>query len=453
MSSEPTLLSIATGLVERASAGEDLEAFVTHSRNFEVKAFEGEVESLSSAEPRGAGVRLINDGKPGFAYTTDLTDAGLADLVEAARTNATYSTTDEAVALAPAWETPPPDVPGLLDPDQLEVTPERKVEFVLELERETREADPRIRTVEDSVYADAISEVAIATTAGIQGSFSQSDAWCYSVAIATEGDDTQVGFEFDLARGLSGLDADATGKASAERALSVLGAQKIPSARMPVVFDRYTAGQFLGVIAGALTGEAVQKGRSLFAGRIDDLVASEKLTLWDDGSIQGAPGSGPWDAEGVPTQRTEVIRDGVLRSFLYDVTSGRREGRASTGNATRAGFKSAPGPAPSNLAFESTGESRQAVLEGAGRAFLVQDFHGVHSGANAVTGDFSVGATGRLLENGAPGQPVKEVTIALPMLEILGSVVAVADDRRWLPFGGSLGGATTLIAEMTIAGS
>ena len=91
------------------------------------------------------------------------------------------------------------------------------------------------------------------------------------------------------------------------------------------------------------------------------------------------------------------------------------------------------------------------MLEGAGRAFLVQDFHGVHSGANAVTGDFSVGATGRLLENGAPGRPVKEVTIALPMLEILGSVVAVADDRRWLPFGGSLGGATTLIREMTIA--
>ena len=453
MSSETDLLSIAAGLVERARAGEELEAFVTHSRNFEVKAFEGEVESLSSAEPRGAGVRLISGGKPGFAYTTDLTDAGLADLVEEARTNATYSTPDDAVALAPPWESPPQDVPGLLDPDHLEVTPERKVEFVLDLERETREADPRIRTVEDSVYADAVSAVAIATTAGIEGSFSQSDAWCYSVAIATDGDDTQVGFEFDLARGLSGLDADATGKASAERALSILGARKIPSERMPVVFDRYTAGQFLGVIAGALTGEAVQKGRSLFAGRLDDLVASEKLTLWDDGRIQGAPGSGPWDAEGVPTQRTEVIRDGVLSSFLYDVTSARREGRASTGNATRAGFKSAPGPAPSNLAFESTGEPRQALLEQAGRAFLVQDFHGVHSGANAVTGDFSVGATGRLLENGAPGQPVKEVTIALPMLEILRSVVAVADDRRWLPFGGSLGGATTLIAEMTIAGS
>ncbi|MGH2755352.1 MAG: TldD/PmbA family protein [Actinomycetota bacterium] len=453
MTADRGLVEIAESLVERARPGEELEAFLTHARTFEVKAFEGAVESLSSAEPRGAGVRMIFEGRPGFAFTTDLTDEGLAEVVERARTNATFSTEDDAVGLAPAWTDAPNDVPGLLDPGQYEVTPERKVQFALELERETREADARIRTVEDAVYADAISEVALATTAGISGAFSQSDAWCYSVAIATDDDDTQVGFEFDLARGLGGLAAAATAKRSAARALDVLGARKIPSARMPVVFDRYTAGQFLGVIAGALTGEAVQKGRSLFAGRIGEVVASDALTLWDDGRVEGAPGSAPWDAEGVPTQRTEVIGGGALRSFLYDVTSARREGRASTGNATRAGFKSAPGPAPSNLAFESTGESREDLLKGAGRAFLVQDFHGVHSGANAVTGDFSVGATGRLLENGAPGRPVKEVTIALPMLEILRNVVAVADDRRWLPFGGSLGGATTLVSEMTVAGS
>ena len=147
-----------------------------------------------------------------------------------------------------------------------------------------------------------------------------------------------------------------------------------------------------------------------------------------------------------------VITGGVLRSYLYDLTSARREGTASTGNASRAGFKSGPGPAPTNLAFEPFGGSADEVLKTAGRALLVQDFHGVHSGANAVSGDFSVGATGRLLENGHPGEPVKEVTIAAPMLEILSGIVAIADDRRWLPFGGSYGGATTLVAEMTVAG-
>jgi PmbA protein len=446
------LQSQARRIVERARAGEELEAFVTHQRDFSVKVYNGDVENLSSSEPRGAGVRVLSKGRSGFAYTTDLSDEGLDAIVALARMNAKHATPDDAVGLADAWDSRPAEVPDLLDEEQTSVTPEEKVAFATALDDATRKADKRIRAVEESVYADSEGEVVIATTRGIEGSYRSTDAWCYSVAIATDGDDTEVGFEFDLGRGLAALDAESVAKRSAGRALAVLGASKISSARMPVVFDPYTAGQFLGVLAQALTGEAAQKGRSLFAGRIGQAVAGQSITLVDDGRVPGAPGSAPWDAEGVPTQRTEVIRNGVLESFLYDVTSGRREGRSSTGNASRAGFKSPPGPAPSNLAFDPTGEGRGAVLAKAGRALLVQDFHGVHSGANPVSGDFSVGATGMLIEDGDPVQPVKEVTIAAPMLEILSGIVAIADDRRWLPFGGSLGGATTLIAEMTVAG-
>jgi PmbA protein len=446
------LLSLARRIVERARKGEELEAYVTHQRDFSVKIYNGEVETLSSSEPRGAGVRVLDSGRAGFAYTTDLGGAGLDTIVELARTNAQHATPDEAVGLADAWARRPEDVPDLLDGSQASIGPERKVEFAISLDEATRKSDKRVRAVEESVYADSDGETAIATTRGIEGSYRSTDAWCYSLAIATDGDDTEVGFEFDLGRGLAGLDAGAVAQRAAARAVAVLGATKVPSARMPVVFDPYTAGQFLGVLAQALIGEAVQKGRSLFAGRIGQAVAGEGLTLVDDGRVPGAPGSAPWDAEGVATQRTEVIRRGVLEAFLFDVTSARREGRSSTGNAARSGFQSPPGPAPTNLAFDSTGESRDEVLARAGRALLVQDFHGVHSGANPVSGDFSVGATGMLLEDGAPVRPVKEVTIAAPMLEILSGIVAIADDRRWLPFGGSLGGATTLIAEMTVAG-
>ncbi len=446
------LLDLAASLVDRANGDEDVEAFVTHERNFQVKTYLGEVESISSSEPRGAGVRVFDSTRVGFAYTTDLTEPGLDDVVGRARDAARFSSEDEAVAIAPAWSAAPDEVPDLVDDRQSAVTADEKVAFAVELEQRTREADARIRAVEEAMYADSASIVAIATSTGITGSFDSTDAWCYSIAIAEEDGDNEVGFEFDLARGLAGLDASSVARRAADRALGVLGAGKIPSARMPVVFDRYVAGQFLGVLAQALTGEAVQKGRSLFAGRVGEEVAGAAITLIDDGRVPGAPGSSPWDAEGTPTQRTEVISDGVLRSFLYDLTSARREGTSSTGNASRGGFKSAPGPSPTNLAFEPTGETPLEVLGRAGRALLVQDFHGVHSGANAVSGDFSVGATGRLLENGAPGAPVKEVTIALPMVEILKNMVAIADDRRWLPFGGSYGGATTLIAEMTVAG-
>ena len=444
------LLDLAHRVVGRASATEQLEAFVTHERNFTAKAYDGDLESTSSAEPRGAGARLVSDGRTGFAYTTDFSEEGLDDVVTKARANARHATEDEASGLTEATGEVP-KVDGLFDKSQPGITAEDKAAFVLELEGLTRGHDPRIRAVEESVYADAEVEVAIATTTGIADSYRETDAWCYSIAIAEDGGDNEVGFEFGLGRSLAALDAAGVARRAAERALGVLGAGKISSARMPVVFDPYVAGQFLGVIGRVLTGEAVQKGRSLFAGKLGDKVAGG-LTLVDDGRIAGAPGSAPWDAEGVVTQRTEVITDGVLTSYLYDTVSGRREGRASTGNASRSGFKSLPGPSPTNLAFEPTGETRADLLRSAGRALLVQDFHGVHSGANPISGDFSVGVTGHLLENGELGKPVKEVTIAAPMLDILSRITAVAEDRRWLPFGGSYGGATTLVSEMTVAG-
>lgn len=446
------LLALATSLVDRAGPGEHVEAFLIHNKKFEVRAFEGEVESLSSAEPRGAGVRVVAGDHVGFAFTTDLTGDGLDDVVERARANARYATPDPAAGLA-AGSTSPSELTGMFDEAQTYVPPEAKVRFALELERSTRSLDPRVRVVEDSVYEDSVSEVALATTTGIADSYRRTDAWCYSVAIVEERGDTQMGFDFGLGRSLSELDAESVARAGVARAVRVLGGKKIASARMPVIFDPYTSAQFLGVVGSVLTAEAVQKKRSLFAGRLGEEVAATSLSLIDDGRWEGAPAAAPWDAEGVPTRRTEVIKDGVLESFLYDTKSARRDGRASTGNAARISFKGVPHPSPSNMGFVTTGETRDELLARAGNAFFVQDFHGVHSGANAVTGDFSVGATGLLLDGGDVVQPVKEVTIAAPMLEILRGIGGVATDLRWLPFEGAYAGATTLVAEMTVGGA
>ncbi len=446
------LLNVVTSIVEQARTGEQVEAFATHEREFSVKAYLGEVESLSSAEPRGVGIRVVRKARVGFSYTTDMTDDGIAEALAAARANANHATPDEHVGLAQPWMQPPTELPALYAEEQGEVDPQDKVAFAIELEEATRRQDARVRAVEEAGYADSLTEIALATSTGIAGHYRRSDAWCYSIAIAEEGDDTEVGFDFALGRSLAALDASAVARAAADKALSVLGAEKIASARMPVVLSPYVAGQFLGVLGGVLVAEAVQKGRSLFAARLGDEVAAPRVSLVDDGAIADAPASSPWDAEGVPTQHTEVISEGVLTSYLYDLASARRDGRDSTGNAARAGFKSPPHPSPTNMAFEPTGETAADVLARADGGLYVQDFHGVHSGANPVSGDFSVGATGRLIENGDLGAPVKEVTIAAPMLEILRGIVAVADDRRWLPFGGSYGGATTLVAEMTVAG-
>lgn len=446
------LLALATHIVERAERTEQVEAFVTHEREFQAKAFKGEIESVSSAEPRGAGIRVVSQQRVGFSYTTDLTEEGLSEALEDARENARHSSPDDAAGVAEAASAYE-DVPDLIDPAQDGVEADAKARFAVELEKATRGRDPRVRAVEEAGYSDTSTEVAIATSTGVRGSFKRTDAWCYTVALVSDKDETQMGFEFDIAKGLAGLDLEHVAEAAVQRGVQALGGKKIPSERLPIVFDPYVAGQFLGVVAAALTGEAVQKGRSLFAAKLGELVAATSLNLIDDGRLAGAPGSSPWDAEGVPTQRTEVIREGVLTSLLHDLKSARKDGVTPTGNASRAGFKSPPGIAPTNMALESTGIDRDALMRAAGRCFLVQDLHGVHSGANPISGDFSVGATGLLMEEGTPGKPVKEVTIAAPMLEILSGITHVADDRRWLPFGGSFGGSTTLVAEMTVAGT
>ncbi|MFN2525766.1 MAG: TldD/PmbA family protein, partial [Actinomycetota bacterium] len=403
------LIDLAARIASRAGSGEDVEAFLTHERNFEVKVFEGEVDSLSSAEPRGAGVRVFLDGKVGFAYTTELTDEGLDEVLERARDNGRHSTPEDANGMADPADLGAESVPGLSDPNFGALDADAKVRFALDLEAAVRSLDPRVRTVEEAAYADTQTEVAFATSAGSSGAYERSDAWCYVMAIAEEGDDTEIGFDFDLGRSGGDLDPEVVARSAVDRAVGVLGAGKIPSAQMPVVLDPYSAARFLGVLATALTAEAVQKGRSLFAGRIGDEVAAPLISLVDDGRIQGGPRSAPWDAEGVPTRRTQVISGGVLESFLYDTKTARRESKSSTGNAARAGFKSPPGVAPTNLSLDPTGESRDEVRRGVDRAFLVLDLHGVHSGANPVSGDFSVGATGMLLERGEPVRPVKEV--------------------------------------------
>ena len=446
------LLDLAREIVERASPDHQVEAYVTHSKTFEARAHGGEIDSLSSAEPRGAGVRVVAGGRTGFAYTTDLSARGLNEVVEAAGRNSENAGVDDAAGLPERWMEEPQEIEGLWDSKQPGTGPDAKVAYVLELERAAETRDRRVRAVEDAVYADAATEVAIETSTGIGGAYRRTDAWSYVSVIVEQDEDTEVGFEFGLGRALDALDPEAIAASAADRGLRLLGASKIASARMPVVLEPFVAGQFLSVLGAALTGEAVHKGRSLFAGRIGEQVAAGELTLVDDGRLAGAPGAAPWDDEGVPTQRTEIISHGILNALLYDTKSARRDGTRSTGNAARSGFKTVPAPAPSNLAFDTTGVGVAEVMTRAGRGLLVQDLHGLHSGANPVSGDFSVGATGLLLEDGEPGRPVKEVTIAAPMLEILRGIVAVASDRRWLPFGGSYGGATTLVGEMTVAG-
>ncbi len=447
------LLELAQRIVARASEGESVEAFAAHSVDTSVTVFDGEIESLSSSETQGIGVRVVVAGRMGFASTSDVTDEGLSFALAEARSNAELATPDPGNVLPAALTVEPLD--GIWLPGLESVPMDRKVATALELERLTRAADSRITGVDSATYGDARSEVAIASTTGIAAGYARTDAYAYVSALARNDDETQTGLGLTVGRSFDALDLEAAAREAAVRAARLLGARKPATARVPVVFDPFVTASFLGVLAEALTAEAVQKGRSLFAGRIGESVADAGLALVDDGRLRDGPAAAPFDDEGVPTRRTPVIEAGVLRQFLHNTETATREGggAVSTGNGSRGGYKTSPGVAPSNLFLDAVTVPVAEVLLRAGDGLYVQDVAGLHSGANAVSGEFSVGATGLWIRDGGLAEPVREATVSSTIVDILRAITAVADDRRFFPFGGSFGGATVLVAEMTVAGS
>jgi PmbA protein len=445
------LSELCRAALAAAEDGELAEAYAAESRKTEVKARRGDVESLSGSETRGVGVRVIRDGRLGYAWAADPDPDEAAELLRAARESAEHTTPDEANVLPEPAKAEP--IPDLLREGQASLEPERKVALAIDLERAAVSAEPEVRKVEETIYGDAVSRVAIASTAGVAAEYARTDCWCVVIALAERNGETQTGFSFRVARELDELAWEEVAREAAHRGARLLGARKPGTEKLPVVLDPWAAASFLGVLGGILSAEEVQKGRSLLAGMVGQEVASEWFTLVDDGRLPDGPATAPFDDEGVPTGRTPVIEAGTLREFLHNTQTARREATASTGNASRAGYRGIPGVAPTNLVVEPGEWDVEALLRRAGRAVYVQDVSGVHAGANPVSGEFSVGATGLRVEGGELGEPLREMTIASTLPEVLRGVQAVGSDLRFFPGGGAIGTPTILVAEMTVAGT
>jgi PmbA protein len=404
---------------------------------------------MKFSEGRGLGVRVVRDGRLGYAWAADPSEDDARATVARARENAALGEPDPFNGL-PAVE-PFTPMPGLFDASSAAITSDDKVRRALDLERLAVSRDPRVTKVELAQVGDAVSRIAIASSEGVDAAYERTDAWAVVVSLATDGDETQTGFSFTVGRGLDRIDADGVAAEAVDRAIQMIGASKPPTARVPVILDPFAAADFLGVLAGALSADAVLKGRSLFAERVGDQVGSEAFTLVDDGTLAEGPAACPVDGEGVPSGRTELFRGGVLQGFLHSTYTARRAGggQRSTANAKRGGYKSTPGVGTSNFFVEAGTRSVTELYEMAEGGVLINDLSGVHSGANPISGEFSVGATGLRIREGVAAEPLREMTIASTLPEMLAGVRAVGDDLRF--FMGT-GTPSIMIGEMTVAG-
>jgi len=446
---DSALLALARSVVERAQPGEQVEAYVSRDAETSVRVYEGEIEQLISAQSEGIGVRIIREGRSGFAYAGVLDPSVIDEVLAEARDNAGFGTPDEWAGLASPDGVTPPSI--TLWRDELASFPaERKIALALELEKMTLGRDKRVR-VEESSFADVLAEAAVATSTGIAVSGRESGCYVVVSTLADDGDETQTGFAYSVGRAPDELDLERAAREASDRATRLLGATKPSTRRVTVVLDPFVTAQFLGIVGSTLNGESVLKGRSLFANRLGDLVGASNLTLIDDATNPLAYTASEVDGEGLATRRNVLIENGVLRQFVQSSYSGRRSGGASTGNAVRGGFKGTPGCGCLALSVVPGARSQAELVKDVDDGVLIQMVTGLHSGVNPISGDFSTGASGLLISKGELAGPVKEFTIASTLQRMLTDVVEVGGDLEWLPMRAA--GVSLVVDGLTMSGA
>jgi PmbA protein len=443
------LLDIAARIAERAAPGEQVEAFVARSTATSVKAYRGEVESLTQASSAGVGVRVIIDRREGFAYAGTLDEGVVLDALAEARDNAAFAEPDEHNGLAEPDGVAAPEL-DLWREGLASVPTDEKVALALELERATTSRDPRVTSVRTAIFSDGRGEGAVATSTGIRAWGRASTCHLAVQALAVHDGETQIAGGLSVGRDLGDLDVEEAAADAVLRSTRLLGATKPPTQRVTLVLEPRMTATVLGLVGGMLSGSAVIKGRSPFGERMGEAIASPLLTFVDDPTDARSLGAEEFDGEGLAHRRNELVVDGVLRGFLHNTYTGRRSGAGSNASAVR-GISSTPGVGATAMAVDPGSGTHEELLAGVDLGVLVTSMAGLHSGVNPVSGDFSVGVEGLMVRDGALAEPIREATIASTLQRLLLDITAVGADLEWLPNG--TGGVTLVIPNVALSGA
>ncbi len=447
------LLALCAQAVERSRAhgAQVADACAESSRAFTVRVHGGTVDTLKQSGTLGLGVRAIVNGGVGFTSGTDVTPAGIDDLARRAVALARFATPDEANGAPLPGETGDDFSQDLelFDPAALELSPERKIEMALELERLTLAADRRVTRTDGASLSSAGGAFALVNSHGVSRSWEGTSVSGWVVALADDRDGRQqTGAEGMSVRHLADFAAlETLAKGAAARAVNRVGARTVPSARVPVIMHPDIAAAWISEMADAWSGESILKRSSWLSGKLGEVVGSPLVSLIDDGTLARRVGSSPYDGEGRRTRRNVLLDRGKLAMFMYDDYHSRRAAVPATANGLR-GWSSTPGIGFHNLYVEPGTETPDAILKKIDRGFYYDDQGSF--GFNNVTGDYSFQAQGYWIENGEKAYPVDGITVAGNSLDMLKGIVAVGNDLDWRS---SVACPTLLIAEMTVSGT
>jgi PmbA protein len=445
---EPHVGRIAAALEGAGATAWEIYYEEDEERSVEVE--DGEVDACELARSSGAAIRVLDHDRMGFAYTSDYSDAAIEATVAHARAAARATDPDPALGFVSEAEAGPTPELDVVDPTLGRRPLEEKIACARALERAAGALSPRVARVRKASYGEGRSRARLVSSLGLDRADETTLVHCDVMVVAADGNEEQLGWEAQLGHRFDELDPATCGQVAAARAVHRLGAGKVPTGRYAVVLEPQVVCELLETIAEALAGESVCKQRSMLAGKLGAQVMSPAVTLVDDGMHPCGPASGRFDGEGVARRRTVLVERGMLGAFLYDRYWARRAGASSTGNSDRSGFRVAPGVGISNLVLApGAGGDTAALCAHMGSGLVIDEMIGVHT-ADPVSGEFSVGAAGRVVRGGAPAEAVAEVAVAGTLLELLSRVREVGGVVR---FYGQAGAPALLVDGLDVAGS
>lgn len=447
------LKEIATDVVSRAMKGgaTACEAVIREGDQFSTMLRMGDVETLKESGGRALGLRVFMGKRAASTYTSDISPEGIERLVSGALELARVTSEDPHAGI------PEPELLGsapgdfdLYHEDVYSLPPAERIDYARRAEKAALEVDARLNNSDGASFDADTGHRVLANSHGFVGEYRSSYCGLSAAPIAQDPDTgaMQRDYWFSSARTLKKLESpELIGRTAAQRTLRRLGARKVATTRVPIVFEPMAAQTIIEHIFEAAEGEAIYRNASFFQGKLGQKVAAAHITVIDDGIMPGGFGTSPFDSEGVPSQRTTVISKGVLSSYLLNCYTARKLGLKTTGNAARS-LAGNPGIGSGNFYLEAGTKAPQEIIRGIKNGLLVTEFLGF--GVNLVTGDYSRGASGIWIENGELTYPVEEITVAGNLREMFMNITEVGDD---LEFRGVVASPTFRIDGMTVAGA
>jgi PmbA protein len=449
-----TLATDVVALAARAGAS-DAEAVIREGDEFSVNVRMGEVETLKESGSRGLGLRVFLGKRSASASTSDLTPEGIRNLVEGAMALAKVTEEDAFNGLPETGEfgALQQDLHLYYD-DVYSLSGAERIEWARRCEAAALSADPRITNSDGGSFDAATGRKVLSNSRGFLGSYRTSYAGVSAAPLAMDADGKmQRDGWWSSARSFALLDTpEAVGAEAARRTIRRLGARRMPTQSVPIVFAPEVARSLVGSVFEAASGDAIWRSASFLTGKLEEQIAVPSLTIVDDHTMflptgAGGFGTSPFDGEGLPSRRTVVVQNGVLQTWLLNTYAARKLGMQSTHNASR-GLAGTPGIGAGNLYIQPGAPTPEQILAEIPAGFFVTSLMGF--GVNVVTGDYSRGATGLWIENGQLTHAVEEVTIAGNLREMLMNITAIGND---LVFRGAVASPTLRIDGMTVAGA